>query len=104
VLIVGSGNIVHNLGMLSWDEPDAAFDWARRFGESARTMLTEMPSEVLSLRNHDDYGRSVPTPDHFIPLLYIAGLASAANRPLELMVDGYAYGSLSMAAHTLDAP
>jgi 4,5-DOPA dioxygenase extradiol len=103
VLIVGSGNIVHNLRALDWRQPDGAFDWARRFGEAARTMLAEMPSEVLSLRNHDDYARSVPTPDHFIPLLYIAGLASTANRPLELMVDGYAYGSLSMAAHTLDA-
>jgi 4,5-DOPA dioxygenase extradiol len=103
VLIVGSGNVVHNLRVLSGGQPDAAFDWAHRFGEAARTALTGTPSEVLSLRNHDDYARSVPTPDHFIPLLYIAGLASAANRPLELLVDGYAYGSLSMASYTLDA-
>jgi 4,5-DOPA dioxygenase extradiol len=103
VLIVGSGNIVHNLRALNWGQPDSAFDWARRFGETARTMLGEKPSDVPSLRNDDDYARSAPTPDHFVPLLYIAGLASAANRPLELLVDGYAYGSISMAAYTLDA-
>jgi 4,5-DOPA dioxygenase extradiol len=103
VLIVGSGNIVHNLGVLDWRQPDAAFDWARRFGEAARTMLGTTPSNVVSLRDHGDYARSAPTPDHFIPLLYVAGLASAANRPLELLVDGYAYGSLSMAVYTLDA-
>lgn len=103
VLIVGSGNVVHNLRALNWGEPDAAFDWARRFDEAARTVLTERPGEAPALRNHGDYVRSAPTPDHFIPLLYIAGLAEAAGRPLERLVDGYAYGSLSMAAYTLDA-
>jgi 4,5-DOPA dioxygenase extradiol len=103
VLIVGSGNIVHNLRALDWHQPDAAFDWARRFDEAARTVLTEKPTEVPSLRNHAEYARSAPTPDHLIPLLYIAGLAGAANRPLELLIDGHAYGSISMAAYTLDA-
>jgi 4,5-DOPA dioxygenase extradiol len=103
VLIVGSGNIVHNLRALDWGQPDAAFDWARRFDEAARTVLTEKPNEVAALRNHADYARSAPTPDHFIPLLYIAGLAGAANRPLELLLDGHTYGSISMAAYTLDA-
>jgi 4,5-DOPA dioxygenase extradiol len=103
VLIIGSGNIVHNLRVLNWSQPDLAFDWARRFGEAARTMLTARPHDVPALRNHLDYARSVPTPDHFVPLLYVAGVASVANRPLELLVDGYAYGSVSMAAYTLDA-
>lgn len=103
VLIAGSGNIVHNLRALNWGQPDAAFDWARRFDESARTTLTENPSAAPALQSHDDYLRSAPTPEHFIPLLHIAGLASAANRGLEVLVDGYAYGSLSMASYTLDA-
>lgn len=89
---------------LDWHQPDAGFDWARRFDEAARVVLTQKPVEAASLRNHDgEYVRSAPTPDHFIPLLYIAGLAGAANRPLELLVDGCAYGSISMAAYTLDA-
>jgi 4,5-DOPA dioxygenase extradiol len=103
VLIVGSGNIVHNLRALDWAQPDAAFDWARRFDEAARAVLTEKPNEAPALRNHGDFTRSAPTPDHFIPMLYIAGLAGAANRSLELLVDGHAYGSISMAAYTLDA-
>ena len=103
VLIAGSGNIVHNLRALNWKQPDASFDWARRFDEAAKTLLTDQPHAVASLQNHDDYLRSAPTPEHFIPLLYIAGLAGAAKRPLEVLVDGYAYGSLSMASYTLDA-
>jgi 4,5-DOPA dioxygenase extradiol len=103
VLLVGSGNIVHNLRALNWAGPDLGFDWARRFDEAARATLTERPSEVLSLRDHGDYVRSAPSPDHFIPLLYIAGLAASARRPLDLLVSGYAYGSISMAAYTLDA-
>jgi len=103
VLILGSGNVVHNLRQLDWSHPDAAFDWARRFDEAARETLTTQPAELPRLREHPDYGRSVPTPDHFLPLLYVAGVASAAGRPLEVLIDGYAYGSLSMAAYTLDA-
>jgi 4,5-DOPA dioxygenase extradiol len=103
VLMVGSGNVVHNLRALDWKQPEAAFDWTRRFDDAARRALTNTPSDVPALRGHTDYARSAPTPDHFIPLLYIAGLAAAANRPLDVLVDGYAYGSLSMAAYTLDA-
>lgn len=103
VLIVGSGNVVHNLRALRWSEPDTGFDWARRFDDDARAILTEKPSEAPVLRSHADYAMSAPTPEHFIPLLYIAGLASAAQRPLDVLIDGYAFGSLSMAAYTLDA-
>ena len=45
---------------------------------------------------------AVPTPDHFLPLLYVAGLAAAANRPLAPLVEGLTYGSISMAAYGLD--
>jgi 4,5-DOPA dioxygenase extradiol len=103
VLIVGSGNIVHNLRALNWSQPDAGFDWTRRFDDATRAILTETPSDAPALKSHADYARSSPTPDHFIPMLYIAGLASAASRPLEVLVDGYAFGSLSMASYMLDA-
>jgi 4,5-DOPA dioxygenase extradiol len=103
VLIVGSGNIVHNLRVLDWSKPEHGFDWARRFDEAARGTLTERPSAVSALQSHDDYARSVPTPDHFVPLLYIAGLAAAAGRPLQSLIEGYAFGSISMAAYALDA-
>lgn len=103
IFIVGSGNVVHNLRALNWGQPESGADWAHRFGDATRTLLTTRPGEAPSLKSHADYARSVPTPDHFIPMLYVAGLASAAGRPLEVLVDGYAYGSLSMAAYTLDA-
>ncbi len=103
VLIVASGNVVHNLQRVDWSQPDAGFDWAHRFNESAIGFMTESPAEVVELRHHVDYHNAVPTPDHFIPLLYIAGLAAAANEKANVLIDGYAYGSLSMTAYTLDA-
>lgn len=102
VLIVGSGNIVHNLRAIDWNQADAGFDWARRFDDAARSTLEHSPSEAPALQRHADYLRGSPTPDHFIPMLYIAGVAAAANRPLEQLVGGYAYGSLSMASYALD--
>ena len=64
--------------------------------------MTEDPTEVAALDGHRDFGVAVPTPDHYIPLLYLAGLAGAADRGADVLVDGYAYGSLSMTAYTLD--
>ena len=103
VLIVGSGNVVHNLRELNWSQPDLGVDWARRFDQAAHAVLTERPGDAAGLEGHPDFARSAPTPEHFLPLLYIAGLASAAGRPLDVLVDGYAFGSLSMASYTLDA-
>ncbi len=102
VLIVGSGNIVHNLREIAWEQPAAGFDWARRFDEAAREVLTTRPADAPALRSHPDYARAAPTPDHFIPLLHLAGLASASGRFPRILVDGYAFGSLSMTCCALD--
>jgi 4,5-DOPA dioxygenase extradiol len=102
VLVIGSGNIVHNLKAIDWSRPDAGFDWAHRFDDAARAALTGRASDLAGLQGHGDFSRAVPTPDHFIPALYLAGLAGACGRPAEVLVDGYAFGSLSMTAYTLD--
>jgi 4,5-DOPA dioxygenase extradiol len=106
ILIIGSGNVVHNLGRVDPSMREGAFDWAVRFDEAAREIMTTRPADVLELRKHPDYARAVPTPDHFIPLLYLAGLARAAGRTPAILVEGYALGSLSMTSYTvgLDAP
>ena len=98
VLIVASGNVVHNLKLIDWNQPDTGFDWARRFDEAAVEQLTTDPGGVLTLTSHRDYQRAVPTPDHFIPLLYLCGLA-AAQDGARALVRGYAMGSLSMTCY-----
>jgi 4,5-DOPA dioxygenase extradiol len=103
VLIIGSGNVVHNLRLVDWDRPDAGFDWAQRFDDAARGVLQTDPAAVLGLQQHPDFDIAVPTPDHFIPLLHLAGLAAADGRTTNVLVDGYAMGALSMTAYTLDA-
>lgn len=103
ILIIGSGNVVHNLRRVDRAQPDGAFDWNRRFDDAANDLMTSSPADIGRLRDHPDYALAVPTPDHFIPLLYIAGLAATAGRPAATLIDGYAMGSLSMTAYTLDA-
>jgi 4,5-DOPA dioxygenase extradiol len=104
VLVLGSGNVVHDLRAIAWERPDDGFDWARRFDDALRAVLTTSPADVPRLREHPDFARAVPTPEHFLPVLYLAGLAAAANTTLDVLADGYAYGSLSMACYTLGAP
>jgi 4,5-DOPA dioxygenase extradiol len=104
VLVVGSGNVVHDLAGVSRAMPDAGFDWARRFDDAVRDCMLTDPAAVARLDGHPDFRRAVPTPDHFLPLLYVAGLAGAAGTPAEVLVDGYAYGSLSMTSYTVGLP
>ena len=101
VLVVASGNIVHNLGGMDRRLADEGYDWARRFDDGARELVLGSPGSVGSLDGHRDFTRAVPTPDHFLPLMYLAGLADAGGST-DVLVDGYAYGSLSMTAYTLD--
>jgi 4,5-DOPA dioxygenase extradiol len=103
VLVLGSGNVVHNLGGMDWSLKDDGYDWAQRFDEDAKATLLEDPTNITDLAGHRDYRTAVPTPDHFLPMLYLAGLAGVSPSAPEVMVDGYAYGSLSMTSYTLDA-
>ncbi len=102
VLVIASGNVVHNLRGMNWKLTDDGYDWAQRFDEAAKTRMLTNPTEFATLDAHRDFRNAVPTPDHFIPALYLAGLAGAASSAsTDVLVDGYAYGSLSMTAYTL---
>ncbi len=101
VLILGSGNVVHNLGGMNPADPEGAFDWNRRFDEAATALLADRPGDIAELVDHPDYARAAPTPDHLLPLFYVAGAASADGVGAEVMVDGYAYGSLSMTSYVV---
>ena len=103
VLIVGSGNVVHNLRRIDWSSPDGATDWNRRFDDAAATQLRENPGDILKLTEHADFDLAVPTPDHFIPMLYLAALSAAADDRPEPFVEGPAFGSISMTSYALGA-
>jgi 4,5-DOPA dioxygenase extradiol len=101
VLILGSGNVVHNLRLVDWHSPGQGTDWAHRFDDAMRDIMTHDASELGTASDHGDYAMAVPTPDHFLPLAYVAGLAAAAKTRTTTIIDGYEMGSLSMTAYQL---
>lgn len=98
VLIVGSGNLVHNLHTYAWGRhPQEPYDWAVRFEEQARGMLTA--GEYRPLIQYETLGRdahlAIPTPDHYLPLLYVLG-AHQSDDKVRFPVEGVDGGSISM--------
>jgi len=96
VLIAGSGNVVHNLRLMQRGG-GKAFDWAVRFNDTIRQALAARDHRALvDFQNLGEDARlSVPTPEHYLPLLYIAGL-QGADEAMSFPVDGYDLGSISM--------
>ena len=100
VLIMGSGNLVHNLRMVDWDklnEPGYGYEWAIEANEKMKKFILE--GDHQSLINYRTQGRSfdlaIPTPEHFLPLLYILGLKKENEIP-EFFNDDPVAGSLTM--------
>ncbi|HEY5290558.1 MAG TPA: 4,5-DOPA dioxygenase extradiol [Caulobacteraceae bacterium] len=102
VLILASGNVVHNLARIDPRQPDTGFDWARRFDDAVVTKLARDPGGIVAMTEHPDYAMAAPTPDHFIPLLYLAGVAREEGA-LDALIRGYALGSLSMTCYGVGA-
>ena len=100
VLIVGSGNLVHNLHTYAWGRHAVdPYDWAVRFEEQAREML--LAGEEHSLVDYEKLGRdamlAIPTPDHYLPLLYVIGTRQQGDL-VTFPVEGVDGGSISMLA------
>jgi 4,5-DOPA dioxygenase extradiol len=100
VLIVGSGNLVHNLHSYAWGRAGVeAYDWAVRFENKVRELL--LAGDDAPLVAYEGLGRdallSVPTPDHYLPLLYILGLRRPEDA-ITFPVEGVDGGSVSMLA------
>ena len=101
ILILASGNVVHNLRAIDWGIGEKGFDWAQRFDDDARAIMTGEPVALGDLVGSDDYRLAVPTPDHFLPLAYLAGLAVARGDPPTTFAEGCAMGSLSMTSYSI---
>jgi 4,5-DOPA dioxygenase extradiol len=102
IMVVASGNVVHNLRRIQWDQPDKGFDWSHRFDDAVAEQMVRDPAAILDVAQHPDYDLAVPTPDHFIPLLYLAGMA-AAGEGAEPLLRGHALGSISMTCYGVGA-
>lgn len=97
VLIIGSGNMVHNLGVIDWHNPAGGYDWA----QEASTRMKELiqSGDHGGLVNYGTQGKafqlSIPTPEHYLPLLYTLALKEEAD-PLSLFNDQLMMGSIAM--------
>ena len=100
VLIVGSGNVVLNLSMVDWTAGNTGTAWADSFDEAARDIMLTDPSRLETLTEHPGFTRAVPTPDHFLPLAYIAGVTAAlGSTEVGVFNEQRTMGSLSMTGY-----
>jgi 4,5-DOPA dioxygenase extradiol len=101
ILVVCSGNIVHNLRRIDFHSPDLAFDWALRFDAAVKAVMTTHPASLGSLASHPDYASSVPTAEHFLPLAYLCGMCDAADETAAPFAEGATMGSITMTGYLL---
>ncbi|MEH0154342.1 4,5-DOPA dioxygenase extradiol [Limibacter armeniacum] len=107
VLIMGSGNMVHNLRMVAWDKmstPDFGFDWALEINEKFKQLISAQDHQ--SLIDYQKLGQAarlaVPTPDHYFPLLYTLALQQESDE-VSFFNDRYVGGSLNMTSVKISA-
>jgi len=97
VLIVGSGNMVHNLGVIDWHQPHSGYDWAVEANEKLKAWILQR--NYQSLIQYQKQGKeialSIPTPEHFLPLLYTLALQEK-NEQVSLFNDKAIMGSITM--------
>ncbi len=96
MLVCGSGDVVHNLRLMDWSGGEA-FPWAARFNERVKNLLAER--DAAALVDYPALGEeamlSIPTPDHYLPFLYVLG-ARGEDEPIRFFSDRIDLGSISM--------
>lgn len=97
VMLVASGNVVHNLRMVKWNADSQPYDWAERFDTFVRDNLSYEGDDhpLVNFMHNPDAELACPTPEHYLPLLYILG-AKEKGEPIAIPVDGIEMASLSM--------
>lgn len=97
VLIIGSGNMIHNLRILNWNKPDSGFDWAMAMNDTFKKLIVD--SNHAPLIRYESLGNaarlSIPTPEHYLPLLYTLGLQEKSDA-VQIFNDKTMMGSISM--------
>ncbi len=100
VLIIGSGNIVHNLRMVAWDKlyvPDYGYDWAKQINNTFKDLISN--NNHAQLIDYKNLGKeallAIPTPEHYLPLIYTLGL-KGKNDAVSFFNDKAVGGSLTM--------
>ena len=101
VLIIGSGNMVHNLGMIAWDKinvPGYGYDWALQLNEKFKRLIANGDHQPLI--NYEGFGKegglAIPTPEHYLPLIYAIGLNANNGGAPSFFNDKAIGGSLTM--------
>lgn len=97
IMIVASGNVVHNLRMVKWDGAAEPYPWAISFNQFVRDNLAYQGDNhpLINFMQHEGAALSNPTPDHYLPLLYVLG-SWDGKEAMSIPVDGIEMGSLSM--------
>ncbi|WP_240773355.1 4,5-DOPA dioxygenase extradiol [Pontibacter sp. SGAir0037] len=97
VLIIGSGNIVHNLRTINWQQKEGGYDWAEEVNESVKNLILQ--DNHRPLQQFEKLGSAaalaIPTPEHYLPLLYTLGVKEEGEQ-VSFLNDKLLMGSLSM--------
>lgn len=97
VLMIGSGNIIHNLRLLNWQKPEEAYDWALDLNEQVKEFISADQHQPLI--DYQQLGKAaalaIPSPEHYLPLLYTLGLKEAQEQ-VTFMNDQLQLGAISM--------
>ena len=105
VLIIGSGNMVHNLRLADWQHPDETFDWALETNGRFKQLISN--NDHRSLIDYQQLGRpaelSIPTPEHYLPMLYVLGL-KGEDEEIKFFNDRTLLGSISMTSFSVGYP